>query len=243
MKKFISLIMLLYIWFIPFKSFAIYKWVDEDGVVHFSDTPPPEKKEVTEIMKEFHRLKGDEFDDGKIWEKWMTLNKGNGSFDEEKNKGFLTIEAKAKANIWTDGVFSPVIYQRVNTKLNFTVETRMEYQGDSEGKAGIFIYSIFSNAWIMLMREGNKVYMVVSSDSKNYNEMKKGIPSDGVSSIILKMEKKGMLLTSSFSLNGTDWLNIGDTELRFDNYMNIGLFAASWGDKPVSAKFDYFRVY
>lgn len=241
--KSVFLLILLFVLLFPIESSAIYKWLDKDGAVHFSDTPPQDKGDIPEIMREIKRLKKDGFDDGKIGTKWMLFNKDNGSFDGEKNSGFLTIESKAKSNIWTSGIFSPIIYQQVDAGINFTVETKMEYISGGVDKAGFVIWSIFNKNWITFAREENRVHLVTSTRGEIYEEIKKDIPAPAGSEIYLKIEKTDRRIICYFSLNGLDWNYVGDSYLEFDNYINLGFFVASWGDKQSSAKFDYFKVY
>ncbi len=236
-------LILLFVLLFPIESSAIYKWIDKDGAVHFSDTPPEDKSNIPEIMKETKRLKKDEFDGGKLINKWMFLNNDNGSFDGKKNSGFLTIESKAKSNIWTSGIFSPIIYQQVDAGMNFTVETKMEYPSSGGEKAGFVIWSIFNKNWITFAREENRVHLVTSTRGEIYEEIKRDIPAPAGSEIYLKIEKTDMRIICYFSLNGLDWNHVGDSYLKFDNYINLGVFVASWGDKQASAKFDYFKVY
>jgi len=48
MKKFLCLFPLLFVFSIVFAGSEVYKWVDEDGNVHFSDQPP-ENQQITEV--------------------------------------------------------------------------------------------------------------------------------------------------------------------------------------------------
>lgn len=237
------ILILFFILLFPIESFAVYKWIDKDGAVHFSDTPPQDKGNISEVMKETKRLKKDEFDGGKLSNKWMLLNNDNGSFNAEKNRGFLTIESKAKSNIWTSGVFSPAIYQQVDAGLNFSVEIKMEYPGSGGEKSGFVIWSIFNKNRITLSREENRIHLVSFISDEVYEEIKKDIPPPAGSEIYLKIEKIDRRIICYLSLKGTDWDYIGDADLEFENYINLGLFVASWTDKPAMAKFDYFRVY
>ncbi len=59
MRCFMLLLFVLFISFtVPDAFAAIYKWVDKDGTVHFTDTPPPSESNAKVVNPEPNRLEG-----------------------------------------------------------------------------------------------------------------------------------------------------------------------------------------
>lgn len=54
----VLLIFFLLTIFVVNVSAAIYKWVDKDGTVHFTDTPPPTETEATVVTPQPNRIEG-----------------------------------------------------------------------------------------------------------------------------------------------------------------------------------------
>jgi len=241
-KKAIFLFLLLFL--LPLECFGIYKWIDSEGIPHFTDYPPPEGTEFNRLNKEVNlQALSDSFDDKEVDVSWERLNqKGDDNFNEKINPNSLTITSSGGTDIWDDVFTAPTIYKMFDMDWDFKIETKVEYKTNGSDKAGFVLWSdalgMYEN--ITFACEKNKeIYFAKTIKNKTKAE---GRVMAELESVYLRLQKKGENIAASYSKDGSAWADVGQTTIDFPYTVNIGLFSASWGQKSTSVKFDYFKI-
>lgn len=242
MKKILILIVICILLY-PLLTFAIYKWVDENGVIHFTDYPPKNgnKKYVDlNFNKDLSEL-SDSFGDRLVGKDWIKANIDDPDSLIEKGDS-LTLISPGDRDIWYNTFTAPVLYKKIRKVKDFQVEVKLSFKTNGSDKAGIVL-------WTDKRGKGDIVLLCKSKDEDiNFrriigSESIKGTePSYDKEEVILRLIRNGDKIKGEYSEDGSEWINLGEVDFPIEGPLNIGIFGCSWKPNPTKIKFDYFAV-
>lgn len=242
MKK-VILIFLLLIAANPISVYAIYKWTDNNGIVHFTDFPPSgnENEYVdVELDKNLSDL-NDSFGDGLLDKGWIKVNIDSPDSLIEKGDS-LTFLVPGDRDIWYDRFDAPVIFKKIKKVKDFLVEVKLGFTTNGSDKAGIVLWTDKRGKGDIVLickskAEDINFRRIIGSDSVKGNE-----PIYDKDKVIFRLSRKGDSMTGSYSEDGTDWTDLGTVDFSVEGPLNIGIFGSSWKDVPAKITFDYFSI-
>ena len=190
----------------------------------------------------------DLFDDASLGSNWTSVNHNSTGGSAVENGTELTIEGEG-TDVWSSNDEFYIVYDTLEG--NFSVEVKLNSQEDTDqyAKAGILVRNAIAT-------QSNNGYCVIAelpqygwqflydNDSNGYLESSY---SAGTTTYpcYLKLTKLGTSFTGYYSLNGLNWIEVGNATLSDANLTQIvGMFVCSQkNDTLCSVKFDHFKAW
>jgi len=207
-----------------------------------TSTPLPQP--ATEIPAPVGEKFTDDFN-GQLSDGWDWVAEDPATWSLSEAPGFLQIIASDAS---LDGSASPTnILFRYTGAESFEATTLVRFKPTSDYQfAGIIIFQDGNNA-LQFGRAfcdnpdacvGDGLYFDSFTDSEIGNDnFKTAINGDEV---YLRLRRAGNLYTADYSMDGKNWIKVGEHEREFTT-VNIGLIAAQ-ASTPIPAQFDYFTL-
>ncbi|OHD56043.1 MAG: hypothetical protein A2Y33_11360 [Spirochaetes bacterium GWF1_51_8] len=134
----------------------------------------------------------------------------------------------------------------VNSPGQFVAETKFQIDPLFAIQGAGLLYFQDENNYIKLFRvqrDGSKQKIVIEGVIDGKKTFPQWIDFSD-KSLILRMTYSGGECIGWSSLDGSEWVRVGDFYTGFSGDTTIGIFVENqWQDNPLEAEFDYFKVY